>query len=67
MLQNCPKCDSEVEPHGMDIDWQPSFYDPDSGSTGRPYYIHCNCGFEFKSDIYDWEEFEKEWNSLKRE
>lgn len=66
MLQNCPKCNREVEPHGLDIDWIPTFDDPDSGSTNTPYYIHCECGFKYDPKLYDWDDFEKGWNSIEK-
>lgn len=36
-------------------------------AQGIPYYIVCNCGAGFVPGIYEWEEFVKRWNSLKKE
>lgn len=64
-LNNCPNCGKEVEPHGCDIDWVPTFYDPDSGTNGTPYHIRCTCGFYF-SYGHDYEEFVRQYNGLRK-
>ena len=58
-LKPCPKCGREVELCGGPENWQPTFYDPDSG--GDPYTINCECGISF-GWFYDVEEIVEEWN-----
>lgn len=64
-LLNCPICgkeiDTEEDLYIPERDWKPTFYDPDSG--GDPINIHCKCGLEFSTGTYDWNEFEKAWNT----
>ena len=50
----CPICGAELKIYGPE-DWEPSFYDPDSG--GDPYEANCDCGFSFSTDTYDYAEF----------
>lgn len=52
--QNCPICGATLEIHGPE-EWEPSFYDPDSG--GDPYNATCDCGFVFCNWSYDYTEF----------
>ena len=63
-LKKCPKCGKEIDiekdMYIPDRDWHPTFYDPDSG--GDPISIHCECGIEFCTGTYDWEEFAAAWN-----
>lgn len=63
-FRNCPICGKEVEVRGGDIDWKPTFYDPDSG--GDPYYIHCECGLEFSIGYCDIKDLAKAWNTRKQ-
>lgn len=62
-FNKCPICGKEVEVHGGDIDWKPTFYDPDSG--GDPYYIHCECGLEFSIGYCDIADLANAWNTRK--
>ena len=50
----CPICGAELKIYGPE-DWEPSFYDPDSG--GDPYEANCDCGFSFSTGTYDYAEF----------
>lgn len=60
-LMNCPICGRKVEIRGGVEEWVPTFYDPDSG--GDPYYIHCDCGFNFETGYCDVIEFINAWNT----
>lgn len=60
MIGKCPKCGREVEVKGGFEKWVPTFYDPDSG--GDPYYIKCECGFQFCIGYCDYKEFTEAWN-----
>jgi len=63
-LKPCPFCGknkTDVDIHGGDRDWHPTFYDPDSG--GNPLYIHCECGLEFCAGTWDYKEFVDAWNT----
>ncbi len=64
-LKCCPICGKEIDIENdlyiPERDWKPTFYDPDSG--GDPINIHCNCGLEFSTGTYDWNEFVKAWNT----
>ena len=66
-LKCCPICGKEIDIENdlyiPERDWKPTFYDPDSG--GDPINIHCNCGLEFSTGTYDWNEFVKAWNARK--
>ncbi len=66
-LKCCPICgkeiDIETDLYIPERDWKPTFYDPDSG--GDPINIHCECGLEFSTGTYDWNEFIKAWNRRK--
>lgn len=55
----CPKCYKQVKVHGPE-DWQPTFYDPDSG--GDPYEFDCQCGLAFSTYKYDFAEALSDWN-----
>lgn len=59
-LKPCPKCKQEVEVRGGDIDWVPTFYDPDSG--GDPYEIRCKCGIRFCIGYCEECELVEAWN-----
>jgi hypothetical protein len=63
-LKPCPFCghsiDIEKDVYDPSEDWKPTFIDPDSG--GDPINIHCECGLEFCTGTYDWDEFVKAWN-----
>lgn len=59
-LKPCPLCKKEVTVHGGDIDWHPTFYDPDSG--GDPYEIQCECGLVFCIGYCDISELVEAWN-----
>lgn len=63
-LKSCPFCghriDIEKDVYDPSRDWSPTFIDPDSG--GDPINIHCECGLEFCTGTYDWDEFVKAWN-----
>ncbi len=61
----CPICGGKVEIHGGEIDWRPTYYDPDSGNTGSPYYIRCECGIEFDNGFYDLSKIADAWNTRK--
>lgn len=55
----CPKCFKPVKVHGPE-DWEPTFYDPDSG--GDPYGFYCECGVTFSTNKYDFKEALADWN-----
>ena len=59
-LKPCPLCGGEVEIHGGLEEWQPTFYDPDSG--GNPYYIVCKCGVSFEIGYCERDEIIEAWN-----
>lgn len=63
-LKPCPFCGKEIDveknAYIPERDWKPSFYDPDSG--GLPVSIRCECGLEFCTGTWDWEEAIKSWN-----
>lgn len=59
-LERCPLCGREVEVHGGEIDWKPTFYDPDSG--GDPYHIVCKCGLTFERGYCDIQHLIEAWN-----
>lgn len=63
-LKPCPFCgrkiDIEKDMYLPERDWQPTFYDPDSG--GDPISINCECGLEFSTGTYDYGEFVEAWN-----
>lgn len=59
-LLPCPLCGKDVEERGPE-DWEPTWYDPDSG--GDPVNYVCECGLTFCIDSYDYHETMKEWNS----
>ena len=42
-LSNCPFCGGEAELKEIDYDpnWQPTFYDPDSGGDAPTYVVNC--------------------------
>lgn len=61
-LKTCPFCGSKVKVHGPE-DWHPTFYDPDSG--GDPYSFYCECGMEFDSHSYEYEEAVDKFNTRK--
>lgn len=61
-LKQCPFCGGKVKAHGPE-DWKPTFYDPDSG--GDPYGFYCECGMEFDTNSYDYEEAVKKFNTRK--
>lgn len=61
-LKTCPFCGSKVKVHGPE-DWKPTFYDPDSG--GDPYSFYCECGMEFDSHSYEYEEAVDKFNTRK--
>lgn len=60
----CPICGKEIDiekdMYLPERDWNPTFYDPDSG--GDPINIHCQCGLEFSTGTYDYADFVKAWN-----
>lgn len=56
----CPKCFERVIVSGPD-DWEPTFYDPDSG--GDPYEFDCGCGLAFSTYKYDFNEALADWNT----
>ena len=58
-LKPCPICGAKVNVHGPE-DWQPTFYDPDSG--GDPVSLDCECGMSFSIGSYDYQETYKAWN-----
>jgi hypothetical protein len=58
-LKPCPFCGKEVKIQGGPEEWQPTFYDPDSG--GDPYQIICECGCSV-GWYYDVEDLLKSWN-----
>ena len=53
-LKPCPICGATLKIYSPE-DWEPSFYDPDSG--GDPYEANCDCGFSFSTGTYDYAEF----------
>lgn len=62
-LKPCPICGKKIMKSDMyipEIDWVPTYYDPDSG--GEPISINCKCGRCFCTGTYDWKEFMKSWN-----
>ena len=61
-LKPCPFCGHEVKVGGPE-DWKPTFYDPDSG--GEPYYFYCECGLNFWTNCYEYEDAVKTWNTRK--
>ena len=46
--------------HGPE-DWEPTFYDPDSG--GEPVSIECECGISFSIGSYDYQSTRLAWNT----
>lgn len=60
-LKKCPICGREVDVRGGEEEWKPTYYDPDSG--GEPYYIHCDCGLEFRIGYCEYNEFQDAWNN----
>ena len=65
-LKRCPLCDKEIEVTGGDINWKPTFYDPDSGDTGLPYIIKCECGLTFSIGRgHSLDELFERWNTRK--
>lgn len=56
----CPKCFKSVKVYGPE-DWEPTFYDPDSG--GDPYEFDCECGFAFSTYKYDFKDALADWNT----
>lgn len=58
--KKCPKCGRKPKIHGGPEEWKPSYYDPDSG--GDPYYIECECGYEFCIGHCEYHEFVNAWN-----
>lgn len=63
-LKPCPFCGKEIDTdknmYIPERDWKPSFYDPDSG--GYPISIHCECGLDFCTGTWDYEEAVEQWN-----
>ncbi len=59
-LKSCPICGKELIVYGPE-DWEPTFYDPDSG--GEPYRAVCDCGFEFTKGHYDYRDFVRAINT----
>lgn len=63
-LKPCPFCGKEIDTdkdmHIPERDWNPSFYDPDSG--GYPISIRCECGLVFCPGTWDYKEFVEQWN-----
>lgn len=63
-LKPCPFCGEEIDTEKNvyipERDWEPSFYDPDSG--GNPIAIHCECGLTFCTGTWDWKEAVEIWN-----
>lgn len=65
-LKRCPLCNKEIEVTGGDINWKPTFYDPDSGDTGLPYIIKCECGLTFSIGRgHSLDELFERWNTRK--
>ena len=60
ILKGCPKCGRPVVAHGGTGEWNPTFYDPDSG--GEPYRIDCDCGISFCIGCCEYDEFAGAWN-----
>lgn len=60
IVLRCPKCFERVIVRGPD-DWEPTFYDPDSG--GDPYEFDCGCGLAFSTYKYDFNEALSDWNT----
>lgn len=60
-LKKCPICGREVDVHGGNEEWKPTFYDPDS--VGNPYNINCDCGLEFSIGCCDYGEFQNALNN----
>lgn len=56
----CPLCGESVAVHGLE-DWEPTFYDPDSG--GDPYEFDCECGLAFGTNCYDFNQALALWNT----
>lgn len=59
-LKPCPFCGRKVEIHGGPEEWEPTWYDPDSG--GDPYYIACDCGCHFCIGCVDLQDITEAWN-----
>ena len=64
-FKKCPICGKEVNIRGGDIDWIPTYYDPDSGGWDRPYEIYCECGIEFRIGWCELSELADAWNTRK--
>lgn len=65
-LKRCPLCGKEVTVTGGEINWKPTYYDPDSGDTGLPYTIYCECGLKFSlGREHSLDELFERWNTRK--
>ena len=65
-LKRCPLCGKEVTVTGGEINWKPTYYDPDSGDTGFPYTIYCECGLKFSlGREHSLDELFERWNTRK--
>lgn len=65
-LKKCPLCGKEVTVTGGEINWKPTYYDPDSGDTGLPYTIYCECGLKFSlGREHSLDELFERWNTRK--
>ena len=53
-------CGRTPKEHGPE-DWEPTFYDPDSG--GDPVSIECECGIGFSIWSYDYYRTRLAWNT----
>jgi hypothetical protein len=62
MIKECPFCGGEAEIIGGPENWNPTFYDPDSG--GDPITIQCkSCGGCMGTSSYDYAEALATWNA----
>lgn len=58
-IKPCPLCGNAVRVFGPE-DWNPTFYDSDSG--GDPVVLQCDCGLTFSIGSYDYHETYELWN-----